>query len=97
MANWVEVARVGRKLERERVTRTIERRFQREAGKATPEDTEYASVLYEKYLKYLQSSATQNPQGPPNCGELLFILDVLSTMALQNKELSLQSQSDPPI
>ena len=96
MANWVEVARVGRKLEKERVTRTIERKSQREAGTVTPGDTEYASILYEKYVKYLQSIASFIPQDPPTQGELVFILDVINTMTLQNKEFSLTSKPDTP-
>ena len=96
MANWVEVARVGRKLERERVTRTIERKSQREAGTVAPEETESGSILYEKYLKYLQSIAAYIPQDPPTRGELVFILDVINKMALQNKEIGLTGKPDTP-
>jgi len=96
MANWVEVARVGRKLEKARVTRTIERKSQREAGTVTPGDIEYASILYEKYLEYLQSMASFMPQDPLTRGELAFLLDVINTMALQNKEFSLTSNPGNP-
>jgi len=70
-----------------------ERKLQEPTAAWTQEEEEKASKLYAKYQYYRLCRDSESPLNPLPRGEMEYLLDVMSKMALQGKRLSLPNKT----